>query len=270
MGNITDLYVAGKIGYAAGEHFAGRVQRSAQNAQALYYNAAAVNDIRSAVYQKKKEIVTSSVTQDILNAIFTDPGHPPKEILFCASGVIVSSIEANMRSYHPTGVMVYASEVPMSYEMGAALCLIIQDMYPQTYDFPNIGVDELTTRLNDGTWYTVLNLKQPLLFKTLCPQFTPKELYENLNNQSKISYTDPLKKNRWIYVLSGLVCVILSFVFSWVAEQWLFGLIFSVASLVFAFISQRKASKVAALISVFGALALGASFVSLLINEVFH
>lgn len=270
MGTITDLYIAGKIGYAAGEHFAERLQSSAQNAQALYYSAAAVNNIRSAIYQKKKEIVASSVTQDILNAIFTDPGHPPKEILFCASGVVVSPIEANMRSYHPTGVLAYVSEVPMSYEMGAALCLMIQDMYPQSYDFPNIGIDELTTRLNDGTWYTVLNLKQPLLFQAVRPQFTPKELYENLDTESKISYTDPLKKNRGIYVLSGLACAILSFVFNWFAGQWLFGLIFAVASLVFAFISQRKASKVAVLISVLGAIALGASFVSLIINEVFH
>ena len=73
MGTITDLYVAGKIGYAAGEHFAERLQSSAQNAQALYYSAADINNIRSAIYQKKKELVASSVTQDILNAIFTDP-----------------------------------------------------------------------------------------------------------------------------------------------------------------------------------------------------
>ena len=241
--SLADIYCAGLIGGAIGDAIGNKFAESVQKSAAVYRDSSAVNNMRSRIYETKKEIAPSAVTREILNAVLGNPSFPPKEILICAGGAVTSPIEENMRAYTPGGTTVYVAQNMISYEMCAALCLMIQDMYPDTYEINKVTMAELTEQLTGGNWFAALEMKKDKCFRQLTPAFTPDELYNKPIDQIPFSTKDPLKKNRGVFLALAFLCAALCVVLSWVVRSPLFGLVSGAAAVVFSVVSIIKASK---------------------------
>ena len=266
MGTLTDLYIAGKIGGAIGEGIGNRLAASVQNGAALYQDSSAVNNMRQRIYDTKKSIAASSFTRDILNSILNNQAYPPCEILISATGAITSPIEENGRAYNPAGVLVYEAETAISYEVCAALCLIIQDMYPNTYDMNKMTINELLPRLQNGTWFTSLIMKPQMNLKTQTPAFTPDDLYNKPIEQLPFTTKDPLKKGRGVFLGIAFLLAILCIVFAWIVRSPFLGLMAGIAAIVFSIISLVKASKFGIFPIIIATFGLGRALLGFLID----
>ena len=204
------MYVSGMLGNQFGNHLSNSILNSVDNAASLYNDATSVRNIRKTTYETKRAIASTEFVAWIFHNIFPDPAHPPKEIFLCPQGIMIAPFDQNTASYHPTGVVVYEANQPLSYQYAAALGMLIQDMYPNVYLFPLMSVNELVPRLQSGTWYCELNLYAIRYMVPQIPAYAIDDLSSKPLDSLPIVWIDPMIKKRKLFALLSSIGMIVA------------------------------------------------------------
>ncbi len=173
-----------------------------------------VHNSRQGIYKRKAEIVKTPMVREIIHAVVGDSSHPPIYIEIYPQGILTRPYDVESDTYHPNGILAYTPEIVFDYEIACALCLIIQDMYPDIYDFPNTTITGLSGQLEKGTWTTKLILKQEHLYKEIAPNFNIDEIAAipfaempiQLEDQKGKGYSKLPNVSFWLGIVSIALC----------------------------------------------------------------
>lgn len=154
------------------------IENLANSSSKMIWDASNVYKVREAIYDRKLEIIKTPLMQEIYNTVFNDVNHPPIGLALSSSGIYARQYDPVSNTYNPMMIEVYKPEYQLDYVLSCAICLIIQDIYKNTYDMPTTTLNELVEELNADTWVVNLNMKKTLIGSVLTPAFD----INNINN----------------------------------------------------------------------------------------
>ena len=137
----------------------------------LQQQTGTVKNARQQIFQIRDRLRNTPQFSEIFYSIVNDPSHPPVKIVidYTQGGFLSMGWDERVSNYEPylTGKHV---DPNIAYAEGCAIFLLIQDCYPNVYDFPN----RTTTQISEGVPLE-LNMKVQFQGKELIPAVTPKK-----------------------------------------------------------------------------------------------
>lgn len=227
------------IGKKIGESIGQSTGRVISNSAYVINDVSSVHNMREDIYQWKAEIVKSDVVKDIFKILFTDPTHPPREVVISANSVNARLYESIKNTYQIYSMPVYQPEHPFDYPTACALCLLIQDMYKDVYNFPSVTMPQLQASLSAGTWQTTLQMNTPHIGKSLTSAYTVDDLEYKPIESLPIEFKAPKRNGVKNLPVFALIVSILSLILS----STFFGIFFAVAGIIMGAIGTKTKNK---------------------------
>lgn len=201
-----------------------RTIRAISSAGAVAGEYADVVNIRSEIYKKKADIIRTPMVQEIITCTFSRG--LPRKIWANGQGLFASMFDAQSRTYHPNGEIVYRPEVTFDYLFSAALLSIIEDLYPNIYDGNRVTVAQLSEQLQQGTWQCCLTMKDEYMYKNIKPAFDITSIANTPVDELPVTladkYTSKAKSMSAISLCIGILALIWAFIDGF---PFLFGLV---------------------------------------------
>ena len=152
------------LGYLFGSAVGKSAASVANGVSRIALDVKSVKNLRKEIMDKKSEIQGSAFVNDIIANAITDPTHPPCYIEGTCEGLYVQYFDSSANSYIPNKVLLSPTE-ELTYVVGCAVFLIIQEAYPNVYDFPGRTIQQIQ---NGATIELVM--KKPYKGVMLTPQ----------------------------------------------------------------------------------------------------
>ncbi len=129
-----------------------------------------VKNSRKAIFELRDKLRNTPQFSKIFYTLIEDPAHPPRNIEASQNGSFWSEAwDAEMQNYEP-----YTTEKlndsNIGYYEGCAVYLLIQECYPNVYDFPSNSLQDLQ---NGATIKLVM--KKEFIGKAIKPASEPKK-----------------------------------------------------------------------------------------------
>lgn len=145
-----------------------RMSRIATNSAAIYNDVSTVKNTRKAIFEIRDRLRGTPLFSQMFYQIVVDPYHPPCKIEATQTGQFWSQAwTASMGNYEPYTTQ-KLDDHNLGYAEGCAIYLLIQECYPNVYDFPS----NTTTALANGATIK-LNMKKQFVGKALKPATLP-------------------------------------------------------------------------------------------------
>ena len=131
----------------------------------------AVKNTRQQIFGIRDRLRNTPQFSEIFYNIVSDPSHPPMQIVidYTQGGFLSMDWDLRTGNYEPYTTVKY-TDPNIAYAEGCAIFLLIQECYPDVYDFPNRTV----TQVAEGVPLE-LNMKKQFVTKQLIPASTPKQ-----------------------------------------------------------------------------------------------
>lgn len=219
-----------------------QIGNTVESSKAIVWDASSVYQVRGAIYERKLQIVKTPMVRDIYHAICNDVNHPPLNINITRYAVYGRQYDPVSKTYNPMNVEIYRPEYEMDYVFACAVCLIIQDIYPNVYDLPNTTMNQLVYELNSGTWSVTLTKKKGYTEAVITPAFNIDAIenipLENLPIKREDSYSKKYNLFPVLSVILGVLAVIIAF-----SKLALLSSFPAIMGLIFATISKNTVKK---------------------------
>lgn len=230
-----------------------------------------VHSLRKQIFERKIEIFKSPYVRDIINSIFQTPSMPPISISVCHNGIITKDFDTESKTYHPIGQTVFCPDGSLfDYEFCCALCLIIQDIYPNVYKMSTASTQEIAEALQLGQWNISLTLEKNLFYQPVYPAFDINKISNIPLDQLPIQQSDPKEKKFKVLAPISIVLSMLSIILS----QSVFAAFFALIAFILARISiktvKNKGLSIIAIIFSIIAILLPFYFIFMKINNFFN
>lgn len=138
------------------------------NSAALASNMSAVKDSRNRIFSIRDNLRGTPVFSQIFYTLIQDPYHPPRSIEGNQSGCFwTEGWVASFNNYEPFSTQ-KMQDPNIAYYEGCAIYLLIQECYPNVYDFPS---NSLSAVENGAHIY--LKMKKQFIGKPLTPATLP-------------------------------------------------------------------------------------------------
>lgn len=136
----------------------------------LQQQAGTIKNIRQQVFQLRDRLRNTPQFSDAFYSIIKDPSHPPLQIVidYTQGSFLSMDWDYRTRNYEPYLTVKHVDQ-NIAYNEGCAIFLLIQECYPDVYDYPS----RTTTQISNGVPIE-LNLKAPYQGRTLIPAVTPQ------------------------------------------------------------------------------------------------
>ena len=146
-----------------------RAIESAQRAQAAHENIRAVKNARKDIFEYRDRLRGTPVFADYFyKLIGDDVSHPPRKIEATQTGNFWSEQYVTAYGNYEPFTTHKFDDPNVGYLEGCAIYLLIQECYPNVYDFPS----NTTAQLADGATIK-LNMKKQFVGKALKPANLP-------------------------------------------------------------------------------------------------
>lgn len=146
-----------------------RAMQSAQRAKEAHDNIRAVKNARNEIFEYRDRLRGTPVFADYFYKIIGDDvSHPPRKIEATQSGNFWSEQYITAYGNYEPFTTHKFDDPNVGYLEGCAIYLLIQECYPNVYDFPS----NTTAQLADGATIQ-LNMKKQFIGKELKPAVVP-------------------------------------------------------------------------------------------------
>lgn len=142
VSNILRGIIANKTGYSRtrGSDMGNAISETSRQ----YFRA---KDLRNEIYKRRDSFRNLPIIESAISKVFegSDLTHLPARIKMTGDGVFILSYDANMGKYNPLWEQrLGEGDLPsFGYMNGCAFFLLIQEKYPELYDFPNTKVNDV-------------------------------------------------------------------------------------------------------------------------------
>ena len=132
----------------------------------------AVKNVRQQIFLTRDRLRNTPQFSEIFYSIIKEPSHPPFQIVIDYTQGNFLSMDWDVRTQNYEPYLTSKHFDPnIAYTEGCAIFLLIQDCYPNVYDFPN----RTAAQVSNGVPLE-LNMKAPFQGKQLIPAITPEKI----------------------------------------------------------------------------------------------
>ena len=130
----------------------------------------AVKNTRGAIFEIRDRLRNSPQFSNVFYNVLINTKHPPMEIICDYANASFWSIawDETVGSYEPYSTL-KRQDINIGYQEGCAIFLLIQECYPNVYDFPNSTTTDIANQVPIS-----LKMKKGFIGKALAPAVTPK------------------------------------------------------------------------------------------------
>ncbi len=165
-----------------------KLSRTASTVSGIVQNSNVVKNSRKAIFEMRDRLRGTSQFSTLFYAIINDINHPPRNIEATQLGEFWSeSWDSTVNNYEPYATQKYIDS-NIGYCEGCAIYLLIQECYPNVYDFPGNSVAAI-----EGGATIKLIMKKEFIGKTLKPAVTPQPIKNepSIPNVQNTQYQTP-------------------------------------------------------------------------------
>lgn len=142
----------------------------AMSISAIVGDVSQVRNLRKAIFGCKDRLQGTDIFAEVFHALIGDDyTHPPVNIEGTQDGYFrAAQWEPVRKNYEPVMREKYVNP-EINYPVGCAIYLLIQDVYPNVYDFPSNTISKL-----EGGATIKLNMKKKFIGQALTPKNPPQ------------------------------------------------------------------------------------------------